>query len=152
MRLRDAVYARAAADSNSGDPGSLQSLLAGGIAAGLLGSTTTPPPPARDAPWCYLGLDTGAPAYVPNAVDGLIRGWVYDDEHQGYGRIDAICGRLLRLYPEATGTLFHDDLTGELIYYLGLGYCGPDTIAREYDGMLLRWVSIPYRATHLGVG
>jgi hypothetical protein len=152
MRLRDAVYARAAADSDAGDPGSLAALLAGGLAFGLLGSTTGPPPPARDAPWAYLSFDVGAQAFVPNAVDGLLRWWCYDDEHQGYGRLDAICGRLLRLYPEQTGALFADDLTGELIYWLGMGFLGPDTLAREYDGMLLRWVNVPFRKTHLGVG
>lgn len=152
MRLRDAVYSRAAADSNAADPGSLAALLAGGIGMGLLGSTTSPAPPARDAPWVYLGFDVNAQAFVPNAVDGIFRWWCYDDEHQGYGRLDAICGRLLRLYREETGALFHDDLTGELIWRLEMGFCGPDTLAREYAGMLLRWVIVPYRATHLGVG
>jgi hypothetical protein len=152
MRLRDAVYARAAADNNAADPASLAALLGGGVAAGLLGSTTTPapPPPATITPWAYLGFDAGAPSLVPNIVEGSFRWWVYDDAHQGYARIDAISGRLLALYPEQTGALFEDSVTREVIYWQALGFPSFDTLAREYQGMLLRWLTFPFRLAHRG--
>jgi hypothetical protein len=141
--LRDAVYAVAAADST------LLALLGAG-SAGLLGSTTTAAPPGATAPWAYLGFDSEAESLAPNAVDGSFRWWVYDDEHQGYGRIDAIAGRLLMLYREQTAALYRDATTQECIYWQAGGTVGPDTIAREYDGLLLRWVVFPYRKSHAG--
>lgn len=151
LRLRDAIYGIAAADSSLLDAGSLASLLGGGLSAGLLGSTTSVAPPASAAPWAYLGLDTEAESLAPNCVEGAFRWWLYDDEHQGYGRIDQIAGRLLGLYAERTGALFRDTVTGEFIYWQQAGVLGPDTIAREYDGLLLRWVVFPFRKTHAGI-
>jgi hypothetical protein len=37
-----------------------------------------------------------------------------------------------------------------VIYWQALGVPGFDTLAREYQGMLLRWLTFPYRLAHRG--
>jgi hypothetical protein len=144
--LRGAVYAVAAADTGAGG---FVPMLADG-ASGLLGSDTSASPPAANALWAYLGFETEAESFAPNAVDGAFRYWLYDYAHMEYTRIDAAAGRLLRLYPDQTGALFRDTTTREVIWWQGPGIVGPPTHAPEYN-QLLRTVTFPFRKWHTGV-
>jgi hypothetical protein len=144
--LRSAVHAVALADTTPSV--GFVALVADG-AAGILGGDSSAKPPATNALWAYLGFQAEAASLSPNAVDGGFRWWLYDLEQFGYTRINAAAGRLLRLYPEATGHLYRDTTTLEEIWWQGAGIVGPEIQAEEY-GQMLRWVDFPFRKTHLG--
>lgn len=152
MTLTSAVYAVAAADSTP-SVGLLALLGAGTASVGLpclLGGDSSAEPPAPAAPWAYLGFAGDVASLSINTVDGAFRWWLYDDKQWGYTRLNAVAGRLLRLYPEATGHLYRDATTLEEIWWQGAGLVGPETAAQEY-GQLLRWVDFPYRKIHAGM-
>ena len=145
--LADAIHAVAAADTGAGG---FVTLMASG-AAGVLGTDAGAQPPAALAPWAILVLETDAESAAPNAVDTEFAWWIYDYEHMGYGRINTAAGRLLRLYPEQTGGLYADTVTGELIWWQGMGAVGGEQAAPEYR-QLARVVRWPCRKTHRGTG
>lgn len=145
--LADAIHAVAAADTGAGN---FVAQMANG-ASGILGNDAGAQPPAALAPWAILVLDTDAESFAPNAVDAAFEWWIYDYEHMGYGRINTAAGRLLRLYPEQTGGLYRDTVTGELIWWQGMGSVGRESAAPEYR-QLVRVVRWPCRKTHRGTG
>jgi hypothetical protein len=145
--LQGAIHAVALADTTPSV--GFVALVADG-AVGILGGDSSEPPPATNALWAVLTLQGDAPSLSPNTVDGVFRWWLYDDKQWGYTRLNAAAGRLLRLYPEATGHLYRDPVTLEEIWWQGAGLLGPPTVADEYPDTLLRWVDFPCRKTHLG--